>query len=413
MARLMFITPSLAHGGAERHTVTLMNRLAERLHECHALHIKSRADLVPNLGEAGTVHDLAAARYLDFAALRRLAHAIGRVGPAAIVTANPYALMYASIALRLARIDAALVVTYHSNRLLGAKEWLQMIAYRPFFWSADAAIFVCERQRRHWMRRGVCSRTNEVIYNGVDTSWYADTWNAEARRAIRAAWGFAEDDYVIGISALLRPEKNHVQLVDAVARLRARGIPARALLVGDGEMRDVIARRSRALGVERDIVFAGVQPDVRPHVVACDAMVLCSFTEAFSLAALEAMSLGRAVVHSDVGGAAEMITHGVNGFLFPVRDTEALVDRLSRLAARDLAEAMGRAARVAVEARFSERVMIDRYEATLRTLCHREPATDTHARDAGDRDSAMTRHSAKDHGASPDSPSGSWGSRNS
>ena len=273
--------------------------------------------------------------------------------------------MYSWLALRLSRLRARLVVTYHSNRLLGAKEQAQMMLYRLFFWTADCAVFVCNKQRRYWRRRGVYSRKNEVIYNGVDAEEFCDKWSPGERRALRAALGFSDTDYVIGISALLRPEKNHAQLVEAVAKLRSRGIPARALIIGEGEMRAAIEARARALEVSGDVVIAGLQHDVRPYIAACDAMVLCSFTEALSLAAIEAMALSRPVVHSDVGGAAEMIVPGRNGFLFPVGDTTAFVDKLAILADRAVARRMGQEARESVASLFSEKTMVDRYEQLL------------------------------------------------
>jgi glycosyltransferase involved in cell wall biosynthesis len=208
-----------------------------------------------------------------------------------------------------------------------------------------------------------------VIYNGVDTEEFCDRWSSDERRALRGALGFSDTDYVVGISALLRPEKNHVQLVEAIAMLRNLGIRARALMIGDGEMRGAIEGRARALGIGNDVVIAGFQQEVGPYIAACDAMVLCSFTETFSLAAIEAMALSRPIVHSDVGGAAEMISQGRNGFLFPVDDTRALVDRLATLADRAVSKRMGQNARATVEAFFSERAMVDRYERTLLQLC--------------------------------------------
>jgi glycosyltransferase involved in cell wall biosynthesis len=209
-----------------------------------------------------------------------------------------------------------------------------------------------------------------AIYNGVDTEEFSETVSPEERGRLRSALGFSETDFVVGITALLRPEKNHVQLVDAVAALRKMGIPVRALMIGDGATRPTIEARARALDVEGDIVITGLKEDVRPYVAACDAMALCSdAVETFSLAALEAMALGRPVIHSDIGGAAEMIRPGENGFLFPVGDTEALIDRLRRLLDRADRERMGRKAREMVEARFSERGMVDRYERMLLDLC--------------------------------------------
>ena len=66
-------------------------------------------------------------------------------------------------------------------------------------------------------------------------------------------------------------------------------------------------------------MISGFQEDVRPFLSACDVVTLTSFTEAFSLAAIEAMALGRPVVHAEVGGAAEIIHSGHDGWLIPGR----------------------------------------------------------------------------------------------
>ena len=387
--RVVFVTASLTHGGAERHSITLMNRLAERAHECHAVYIKNEDTQINRirLRNGGAVRCLNAARYFDTRALADFAAHISRIRPSAIVAANPYALMYSSLALRLARMRAPLIVTFHSTRLLGAKEQLQMMIYRLFLWASDCLVFVCEKQRRCWLRRGVLSRRNEVIYNGVDTEEFCDKWSPEERRSLRNALGFSDADYVIGISAVLRPEKNHVQLVDAVAMLRKLGIPARALMIGDGEMRKAVETRARELGVEGDVVITGLKQDVRPCIAACDVVALCSFTEAFSLAAIEAMALRKPLVHSDSGGAAEMIVPGRNGFLFPVGDTKALVDKLAILADREVSRRMGNNAREMVERLFSERTMVDRYEQMLLELCRVRPG----ARDPVDGPSGPSR----------------------
>lgn len=371
MLRAIFVTSSLPHGGAERHSIALMNRLAERGHECHAVYIMDSGGPLDSvrLRNGGTLRCLNAARYLDHRAVGDFAAHISRIEPSIVVAANPFALMYSRFALLRSGVRAPLAVTFHTTLLPGVKEWLQMLYYRPLFWSADCLVFVCEAQRRHWLHRGVFARRNEVIYNGVDTDKFCDRTSLEQRGRLRRAHGFSDADFVIGIAAFLRREKNHVQLVEAVARLRNRGIPARALLIGEGEMRATIEARARELAVERSVVIAGLQQEVGPHVAACDAVVLCSLAETFSLAALEAMALGRPVVHSAIGGAAEMIRPGDNGFLFPVGDTHAFVDRLASLADPQVSRRMGNRARALVESRFSESAMVDRYERLLLELC--------------------------------------------
>ena len=378
MAKVIFVTASLTHGGAERLSIAVTNRLAERGHECHVVYIKNVGTQLGRirLRNGGAVRCLNASRYLDGRALADFTAHISRIRPSAIVAANPYALMYSSLALRLSRLCVPLIVTYHSTRLLGAKEQLQMAIYRLFFWMADCSVFVSERQKRYWLRRGVFSRRNEVIHNGVDTEEFCERWSPGEREMFRHTLGFSGGDYVIGMSALLRPEKNHVQLVEAIAALRNLGIPARALMIGDGQMRGAIEARARELDIERDVVITGLEEDVRPYIVACDAMAMCSFTEGFSLAAIEAMALRRPVVHSDVGGAAEMIVPGCNGFLFPVGDTRALVGRLAILAERAVSKKMGDNARNMVETLFSEKTMVDRYERILLEICRARPVTE-------------------------------------
>jgi glycosyltransferase involved in cell wall biosynthesis len=361
--RALFVTGSLVHGGAERHSITLVNRLAERGHECHAVYVRNDPSQLGRLHNAASVRCLHARRYFDTAALRELSSLIAAINPTVVVAANPYALLYSS----LARARAPLVVTFHTTVPRNAKEWLKMLYYRPLFWSADCAVFVCENQRRYWRPRGVWARRNEVIYNGVDPEF----WQAKEleRATLRRALGYTEQDFVIGLSAVLRPEKNPLQLVDAVAALRRRGIPARALLIGDGEMRGAVEARARAVGVPGEVLITGLQEDVRPLVSICDAMALCSTSiETFSLAALESMALGRPVVHADLGGGAELVEPGRNGFLFPPGDTAALTERLAQLADPAARGRMGRRARETVETRFTERAMVERYEQVLLEL---------------------------------------------
>jgi glycosyltransferase involved in cell wall biosynthesis len=362
----LFVTGSLVHGGAERHTITLANRLAERGHECHAAYVDDDASQLARYRGMASITCVDASSFLDRNAVHRLAGLISNLQPTHIVAANGYALVYATLAARRAASSAPLGVTYHTTVLRTTKEWLKVLFYRPFFWNADWLVCVCDGQRRYWRRRGLFARRTEVIYNGVDTAYFS--LREAERPALRRALGFAEQDFVVGMSAMLRPEKNHVQLVDAVALLRARGIRAHALMIGDGVTRPAVEARARSLGVADAVVITGVQHDVRPLVGACDALAMCSTSETFSLAALEAMALARPVVHADTGGAAEMIRPWREGFLFPVGDTAALVERLAALADPEARRRMGAQARATVEARFSERAMVDRYEARLQEL---------------------------------------------
>lgn len=374
MLRLVFVTGSLPDGGAERHALSLLRTLAARGHECHAVCVKETDVAAEDLGlRQSMVYSLRARRYLDRGAMTRFAAHLACIQPHAILATNGYALLYASAARWLSGTHPRLLATWHTTRLLGAKEHLQVLAYRMLFWSADCAIFLCERQRHYWRRRGLFSRRNEVIHNGIDTGFYREQPGTVTGDALRARLGLPREDFIIGLPALLRVEKNPCQLVDAVARLRRMDIPARALFIGDGGQRSTVEAHARRMNVAGYVTITGMRNDVRPYLAACDVVTLCSLTETFSLAALEAMATGRPLVLSDVGGAAEMISPGWNGLLFRVGDTDDYVNCLARLADRGSARRMGRNARHAVEQLFSAQTMTDRYEDLLLRLCRRDP----------------------------------------
>ncbi|HLO62236.1 MAG TPA: glycosyltransferase [Azonexus sp.] len=377
MLRPLFVTGSLAHGGAERHSITLVNRLAERGHDCHALYLKAADDQLPRLRRpASCVRGLGAEGFFDRQAVRDCADHIARVRPSMLVAANGYALLHASLAQRRSGLPVPVVATFHTTIVDSGREQLKLLIERPFFWRAWATVFVCAAQKEHWLRRGLGSRRNPVIYNGVDIEHFHNRFTADERQALRRSLGLGEGDYVIGISAVLRPEKNHRQLVDALTVLRQLGLPARLLVIGDGPQRGAIEAQARAAGVAGQVHITGFVQDVRPYLAVCDVVALCSLSiETFSLAALEAMAMGKPVVHSNIGGAAEMIQPGVNGHLFAAGDTIDLVSCLAVMAEQKYAERMGAAARQLVEARFSEACMVDRYERLLAEIGRQHPMT--------------------------------------
>ncbi len=107
--RPLFVTGSLAHGGAEQHSLALVNRLAERGHACHLASVKEPSTLLDQLrpGRGGTVQCLGATRYLERRAISDLAATVARIAPSVIVAQNPYALLYASAARALARSSSS------------------------------------------------------------------------------------------------------------------------------------------------------------------------------------------------------------------------------------------------------------------------------------------------------------------
>lgn len=379
---ILLLASRLGMGGAERHTITLANLLSSRFRVVLA-YLKHDEEMIGHVQRerVAGLHCLHARPGLDWRAVSALAQLATRYGVGAVVCANAYALMYAQLARFALDVPWEVIEVYHTTKLQTWKQRLSMLVYAPFFWLADDLVFVCETQRRYWLRRGLWCRRVHAIHNGVDIDHFRALSPAEALIA-RRAFGFSEGDRVVGICAVLRPEKAHTDLLEAVAGLHVVGQYWKVLIVGDGPLRAVVEDRIRTLGLEGDVVITGYQSDVRNAIAASDVVTLVSTTEAFSIATLEGMAMGKGLVMSDVGGAREQVTEGVNGYLFPPADVGELADRLSRCWDRAMQAAMGNASRARVEADFSQQRMVERYTDLLEKALRRGEAAAARLPDA-------------------------------
>lgn len=130
----------------------------------------------------------------------------------------------------------------------------------------------------------------------------------------------------------LEPAKGVPELIDALADPRLASCDWRASLLGAGAIDDY-RRQAARLGIEDRLEFAGWRDSaaVERRLAEAQIFVLPSHFEGLSMALLEALAFGLAVVATNVGAAEEIIEDGVSGLLIPVGDHEALVTSLLRL----------------------------------------------------------------------------------
>lgn len=185
------------------------------------------------------------------------------------------------------------------------------------------------------------------------------------------AWGLPDGVFTIGIVARLSPVKNHGLLIRAVASLDGR---FHLMIVGDGPSRVELEALARELQIESRVHFAGEVVSDRNLHQFLDVSVLCSLSEGFPNAVIEAMASATAVVATPVGGVIDAVTDGVTGILVPVDDPAPLVDALQRLEGdSDLRARLGEAGRTAVAAKFSQGIVIEKLSSLYETLAARQP----------------------------------------
>jgi colanic acid/amylovoran biosynthesis glycosyltransferase len=125
-------------------------------------------------------------------------------------------------------------------------------------------------------------------------------------------------------------EKCQDLLVEAVARLRERGVEVQLALVGDGDLRAAIETRIAHHGLGDCVTITGWASGerVREELLASRLLVLPSVVEGLPVVIMEAMALGRPIVSTYVGGIPELVRPGREGWLSPAGDLERLVETL-------------------------------------------------------------------------------------
>jgi glycosyltransferase involved in cell wall biosynthesis len=190
------------------------------------------------------------------------------------------------------------------------------------------------------------------------------------RAAVRKGLGLLPEDRVIGYVGKLEDGKGIFDLLNAAAILQRRYPGLKLVFVGEGTKREELARTAERSCLSGSVILTGIRRDVQSLYAAMDIFVLPSTCdEAFGIALIEAMSMGKPVVGAAVGGIPEIISHGETGLLVPPGDSDALANNLDRyLADRIFAETVAEAARRRVFETFSERAAGASFEQLIRDV---------------------------------------------
>jgi colanic acid/amylovoran biosynthesis glycosyltransferase len=147
-------------------------------------------------------------------------------------------------------------------------------------------------------------------------------------------------------------QKGQLLLVNAISKLRKRGVAIELVLAGDGEMRGEIEDCIEQLKLQDCVSITGwISSDqVRDHILNARALVLPSFAEGLPVVIMESMALRRPVLTTYVAGIPELVRPGEGGWLFPAGDIDALAAALDEFLAvpHEMLERMGESAHVRV-----------------------------------------------------------------
>lgn len=170
--------------------------------------------------------------------------------------------------------------------------------------SAARTVALSTRQREWYEELTGTDRGLVVLPNGVADPGTPDP---AARAALRAGLGAGDGRPLLASASLMRPEKGHALLLDAVARLPREVCPVVAL-AGDGELRGDLEARAAADPVLRERVrFLGYRDDVPALLGAADLVLHTSLADALPTTVIQALAVGVPVVATRVGGIPDIV----------------------------------------------------------------------------------------------------------
>lgn len=161
--------------------------------------------------------------------------------------------------------------------------------FRPVVNLVSSQRLACSELAAKWLFGDHLYKKSRMIHNGIDVERF--TFSEERRSAIRKEYGI-EDCFVMGHVGRFSEQKNHTYLLDIFAHVRKNRTDAKLLLLGGGEKEAEIRAYSQKLGLEQDIIYAGIRDNTEDFYSAFDVFVMPSLYEGLPIVGIEAQSEG-------------------------------------------------------------------------------------------------------------------------
>lgn len=358
--RILHFVESLQVGGLEKVVVDLVTEQHERGNICMVACLFEAGPFADILDEHGIqIEILGKEPGLDIRSIRKLSSLIKDHKPQVVHTHNPTCNYYAALTL---------ATTMHSTRLINSRHGIgdhplkSRILYGLSLLRTSWAVGVSRLSTEKIKKEYPFSASKMLtIRNGIVISKFQEASNG-SRARMRLELGLMPDALLIAIVARLNPVKNHELLLHAFLPVARQKPDSYLIIIGDGKLRSALEDQTRNLGLEKQVLFLGDRRDIPALLSGMDLFVLSSTHEGYSISLLEACASGLPIIATDVGGNAEIVTQGINGYLVESGNTNALSTALIRaLEDKDNLRKMGHFSRLWAEEYGSIGAMADEY----------------------------------------------------
>ena len=361
-----------ATGGTEKHLALLVRNLPTDIFNCSIVVFDlGRNVLIDNIRESGVpvTHLPVARAYTPNAILRaRGLSKIIKTNKIDIVqTFHQKSDTYGAVIAKLSGVKHIVSSKRDTGELKKARHFFLNKKLRFLF---DRFIVVADAVGDVIVvKEGIDRSRITRIYNGVDSTIFCPPTKEEVIQE-RSRLGLSAGDYVVGMVAGFRPEKNYDVFFSGALRAMDVIPSLKILAIGGGPLLEHFRTFCAKENILSRVVFSGAIDDVTGYLKAMDVgCLLPGKNEGFSNAVLEKMASGLPLIVTDVGGNAEAVINNKNGLVIPPGDANAFcraVVEMHSVPARRLE--MGRISRKLVEEKFTLRQMYKSHEALYLSL---------------------------------------------
>ena len=243
-------------------------------------------------------------------------------------------------------------IIYNNHTIYSNKKWMSHFTLRNIKIVAD----------------GIQAKRNLTDYFELDEKQITVINNAvdEYKGVFEEIEEIAEEkrkgQFIVMNCSRLHPQKAVNYFIEAASILRDKGLQIKFFIVGDGEERKALEKLVSDLNLESHVFFLGFLDNIKNTIWNCDLLVQTSIYEGLPLTPMEAFSVKRTVIGTDIEGTREVIHDGVNGLLAENRSPKSIAEMIEKLYYdRQLLEQLSNQAYESFLNEFCADVMVNRY----------------------------------------------------
>lgn len=368
--RVMFVTPHLVFGGAERILFDVIKGLSKSGIPAAVCCAVKTGDWVKKFEEITEVCDLSKSSGL-WSQKDALIAASKRFGSTVIQLSNCEILYFALPYLKT-ETGAAAINWIHIDQ--DYFNLLHKRGYRRFSQFIDKTV-VTTSAMKEFLAKNSCVPQDKVavVPNGVDLDLFDPAEFCGQRAQIKNKYGIPENRKAVIFLSRLVKEKNPFLFIDIAERVGALCPESVFLVVGDGYLRNSMVKRAKKTKMAGRIKFLGFQNEIAEILSCASVFVSTSATEGFGLGAAEAMAMKVPVVLSEAGASLEL-TSSLGGYRVKTGDLDGFVEKIAFLLANDAARLdMGLKARRRIEAEYRVNRTVNGFVSIYRELAGHSP----------------------------------------